>query len=337
MKRITKGGRRYETPCAGRDRPAVRRSGVSDHGERRCRGGESGESPRRRKSGHGHGHGGRDLRPDDGPRRSEGAETGRSRGPRGEVLRVPRRDPGAENRREAREGQLHELPRRDGGSPEGQRQAAGDPRRPRDVRRLPPGPVRELRDPEFEEACAHGEVAPHGARPEPVLGQADDGARLHEGARQPAQPRLHARRPPDRRPGVRRAVPGEGRVGVRLHAGAGERVGRAGRPVPGQQGAQGVPPGERRGGEPDLPAVQDAGQDPPVEVHGGQGRSGEVEPRFERGGVREGTEHGDELLHVPRPARGEAPDRPGRPDPGADPSGEGHALAQGRRRRRRST
>src|SRR3990172_4944891 len=129
MSRIHKGGRRYETPRAGRDRPAVRRSGVSDHGERRRREGEGGERPRRRNGGQRHGHGRPDLRPDDGPRRPECAETGRARGSRGEVLRVPRRDPGAEKGRKARKGQLHELPRRNGGPPEGQRQAAGDPRR----------------------------------------------------------------------------------------------------------------------------------------------------------------------------------------------------------------
>src|SRR3989339_1014079 len=81
--RIPKGGRRDETPRAGRDRPAVRRSGVPDHGERRRREGKSGESrPRRRRhGGPGNGQGGGDLRPDDGPRRTEGADSGRSCGP----------------------------------------------------------------------------------------------------------------------------------------------------------------------------------------------------------------------------------------------------------------
>src|SRR3989339_933880 len=64
--RIPKGGRRDETPRAGRDRPAVRRSGVPDHGERRRREGEGREIPRRRSIEPGYGHGRPDLRSDDG-------------------------------------------------------------------------------------------------------------------------------------------------------------------------------------------------------------------------------------------------------------------------------
>src|SRR3990172_663426 len=71
--RITKGGRRYETPRAGMDRAAVRCSGVPDHWERRRREGEGRESPGRRNDG-GHGYRRQDLRPDDGPCRSEGTQ-----------------------------------------------------------------------------------------------------------------------------------------------------------------------------------------------------------------------------------------------------------------------
>ncbi len=188
--------------------------------------------------------------------------------------------------------------------------------------------------PEPEEARAHGEVAPHGARPEPVLGQADDGARLHEGARQPAQPRLHARRPVDRRPGVRRAVPAEERLGVRLHAGTGERRGTylVDR-YPESKEHKAFLPESAAAANPTC--LQCKTQDKILEWKylGDKDERAKWNRGLERGRVREGSEHGAELLHLPRPARGEAPDRPGRPDPGADPPGEGHALAQGRRRR----
>src|SRR5659263_483083 len=92
---------RDEKDSVGRDRrPGGRPVGVPDVRQR------DGRQIVTEKGGRGYRDGGRDLRPHDGPRRSEGAETGRSCGSRGEVLRVPRRDPGAEKGREAREGCL---------------------------------------------------------------------------------------------------------------------------------------------------------------------------------------------------------------------------------------
>jgi len=83
--------------------PVVRqRDGCRGRGETRGKG--------RCESRFGHRIGGADLRADDGAGRDEGPEARGGGGPGREMLRVPRRDPGAQKRRQAREGQLHELP-----------------------------------------------------------------------------------------------------------------------------------------------------------------------------------------------------------------------------------
>ncbi len=83
---------------------------------------------------------------------------------------------------------------------------------------------------------------------------------------------------------------------------------------PGEHRPEGVQAGHRGRGESGVPVLQDAGPHPRVGVHGRPRAHCQVEPHVEGGRARQGDQPRAQLHLLPRPARGEAADRPRRAD-----------------------
>ena len=153
-----------------------------------------------------------------------------------------------------------------------------------------------------------------GPAPDPVVRPADVAARLHQGAQPPALAHLRAARPVRRRPRVRRPLRDEGRLALSRRLWRFQRDGRRRRPVPRQHRSESVQARHRRGGESRVPVVQDAGPHPRLGVHGRPGAGRQMEPHVEGRRARQGFEPRAQLHLLPRPARGEAENRPRRAD-----------------------
>ena len=192
--------------------------------------------------------------------------------------------------------------------------------------------VRELPPDGQPPSGARREEPAHGPLAESVLGQADDGPRLHEGAQPDPQPLLDAGRTsswwtaPSAAASSRRTA---GSTSPRR----GKRLGLPDRHAP-RDATEHKAFIRQTAAAANPVCLQCKTQDKILEVGlpGRSRRAGrDVVARLQRRRRwPRPIQHGAELLHLPRPARGQAPHRARRPDPGAHPPRGGHALAQGR-------
>ena len=122
-----------------------------------------------------------------------------------------------------------------------------------------------------------------GPSPNPAFDQADDAAWLHARAQPAALACLHGARPVRRRPWLRRPLQSQGQLALsgqtrRQLQGVGRHSGQLSR----QHRPKGFQAGHRRGGEPGMPVVQDAGPHSRLGLHGRSGAGRQVEPRRRR-------------------------------------------------------
>ena len=132
------------------------------------------------------------------------------------VLRVSWRDQGAPHGRKTREGAVRKLPQRVGAAPcqPGARDKAGHGHGMGSLREVPQGAVCQLYESLLAPPCQRREIATYQQGAQPVLGQADDGSWVYQGARPDEKPSLDAYRSVRRRPGLWRQVRSRRRAGI---------------------------------------------------------------------------------------------------------------------------